>query len=571
MTMKFNVSGAKEAGYSDAEIRQFLLSMPETAKAKEAGYSDDEVLAHFGLSAPNTQTGVVEDVAKGAAAGLAKGAAAIPGVFGDVHELAKMAPWAPKRSMYDAVAERIGFAFPTSQDTVGAAARAVPGIDYKPQTLPGQFANSMAQFVPGALLGGEANLASAGRNAMRFGVIPGATSELAGQAFSGTPYEGAARTVGGIAGLAGGGIPGRIVSPIRQRPELAGAVSVLEGEGVPLTAGQKTGNKTLQWAEAAAADMPFSAKSAADIQAEQGAALNTAFAKRMGYKIDNSQGLLDENEWRKIGEQFTQRYGDLTGKYTLQMDKQLGQDLIDAEKNYVASVGQSEIAPVIRNSIDDILVKAAEGNAIDGATYQRLRSRLEKAATKTSDVEKANALRDIKRALDSAMDRSITAAGSPEDVAAWRQLNSDYANYKTLESAAAGADAGSGMGYISPGRVRAESTKNKKRYLTGGNDLSRLSKAATAAMKPLPSSGTAQRQAAMNLFQPATAAAGMAAGGIPGFIAGYAAPPLMARALMSRPMQNYLANQMATRLGLSAPITGGQAAFNVINAMGAGQ
>lgn len=568
--MKAKIETAKQAGYSDAEIRQFLLSQPAAQKARDAGYSDAEIASHFGLQEPS-QVGVTEDVVKGAAAGLGRGVAAIPGVFGDVHELAKMAPWAPKRSMYDAVTERLGFAFPTSQDTVAAASKVVPGIDYQPQTMPGQFANSMAQFVPGALLGGEATAASMGRNAMRFGLIPGATSEMAGQAFQGTPYEGAARTVGGLAGLAGGGIPGRIVSPIRQRPELAGAVSVLEGEGVPLTAGQKTGNKTLQWAEAAAADMPLSAKSAADIQAEQGAALNKSFAKRMGYEIGNEHGLLDETEWQNIEEQIDKRYGDLTGKYTLQMDKQLGQDLIAAEKDYVASVGQSDIAPEVRNQIDNILVKAADSGAIDGDTYQGLRSRLEKKAKKTDDVEKASALREIKRALDSAMDRSITAAGSPEDVAAWRQLNSDYANYKTLEAAATGADAGSGMGYINPGRVRAEATKNKKRYLTGGNDLSRISKAATAAMKPLPSSGTAQRQAAMNLFQPATAAAGMAAGGLPGFIAGYAAPPLMARALMSRPVQNYLANQMATRLGLSAPITQGQAAFGVINSLAAGR
>jgi hypothetical protein len=47
----FDVAGAKAAGYSDAEIQQFLMSMPETAEAKQAGYSDAEIFQHFGLEA----------------------------------------------------------------------------------------------------------------------------------------------------------------------------------------------------------------------------------------------------------------------------------------------------------------------------------------------------------------------------------------------------------------------------------------------------------------------------------------------------------------------------------------
>jgi len=34
------IQTARDAGYSDEEIRRFLMSTPEAEKAKEAGYND---------------------------------------------------------------------------------------------------------------------------------------------------------------------------------------------------------------------------------------------------------------------------------------------------------------------------------------------------------------------------------------------------------------------------------------------------------------------------------------------------------------------------------------------------
>lgn len=546
-----------------------------TAPDEQTAYS--ALQAQIAGSATTTpQVGVAEDVVKGAASGIGKGIASLPGSLGDIQELSRAGGRAlgfepPKRSILDGLSTMLGMdKLPTSEDTVKAASKYMPGINRQAETVPGQFANTIGSFIPGAVLGGEASLASAGKNALRYGVIPGAVSETAGQAFSGTPQEGVARVAGAVAGLAGRNIPGRVVSPFPQRPDLADAVSVLEAEGVPLTAGQRTGNKALQWAEAAAADIPLSGTGADKINAAQGSALNKAFAERMGYSIQNDKGLIDEVEWQKIGDNFNKRYGDLTSKYSMQLDNTLGQDLVRVEQDYINSVNASDIAPVVQNQIDDILNTAVTGGAIDGQKYQNLRSRLEKSASATKDVEKANALRGIKRALDDAMSRTITASGTPEDAAAWQKLNAEYGNFKTLQSAAVGADAGSGLGYINPQRVRAEAVKNKKRYLTGGNDLSRISKAASAAMKPLPSSGTAQRQAAMNLFQPSAAGAGFLAGGVPGFVAGYAAPSAMARLMMSRAGQGYLGNQAAQRLGLVGPMNNRQRVLGLLNSLQAG-
>jgi hypothetical protein len=46
------IQTARDAGYSDEEIKRFLMSTPEAEKAKEAGYTDVEIASHFGLALP---------------------------------------------------------------------------------------------------------------------------------------------------------------------------------------------------------------------------------------------------------------------------------------------------------------------------------------------------------------------------------------------------------------------------------------------------------------------------------------------------------------------------------------
>jgi len=71
-----SIRAAKDAGHSNEEIRQYLLSRPESAKAREAGHTDAEILDHFGLTvatpAPRGEISFLEDVSK------ATGIGAIP-------------------------------------------------------------------------------------------------------------------------------------------------------------------------------------------------------------------------------------------------------------------------------------------------------------------------------------------------------------------------------------------------------------------------------------------------------------------------------------------------------------
>jgi hypothetical protein len=89
----------------------------------------------------------------------------------------------------------------------------------------------------------------------------------------------------------------------------------------------------------------------------------------------------------------------------------------------------------------------------------------------------------------------------------------------------------------------AASSGNRGGYATGQSDFTKLAKAGQAVMTPLPNSGTASRINARNLGSGLLAGGGALTAGLPGMIAGLVAPQVAGRALMSRPVQKYLANQ----------------------------
>ncbi|QMV26325.1 hypothetical protein GRI33_05045 [Brucella sp. BO3] len=119
--------------------------------------------------------------------------------------------------------------------------------------------------------------------------------------------------------------------------------------------------------------------------------------------------------------------------------------------------------------------------------------------------------------------------------------------------AATGGGEAAGQGYITPAQLKiAAAMGNREGFALGNSDFTRLAKAGQAVMTPMSDSGTASRLAVRGLMSlPAGigAAAGGASGdfstGLVGALAGAAVPNVVGKALMSKPIQNYLANQAA--------------------------
>lgn len=242
------------AGLSDEEM------MGYAAPAARA-MSDEEMMA-----APAEKTHAQEDNdyygpalgwMSALGSGMAKGAAALPGIPGTIQHLARKAePYIGIKTPEHPLVN-----LPTSEETTEALKPYVSALNEE-ATTPGQkIAETVGEFAvaPGPAgkgKGAEKALEEVGNMAKQFtkeAVVPGATSEVAGQATEGTDLEPVARIAGAIApGVATSGLRSlqRATDPSEMRSNIEAAKSI--GVDLPTFA---------------ASEGPLGAQSAAALQA----------------------------------------------------------------------------------------------------------------------------------------------------------------------------------------------------------------------------------------------------------------------------------------------------------------
>lgn len=201
---------------------------------------------HDPFAAPSTLT----DVLKSAGVGLAKGAIGLAGLPGDVAELGAQGIDAASRFVGDKIGVDVPVRAP-QEPTYGSAQlqRAIEsktGEFYKPQTTAGEYAQTIGEFAPGALMpGGVA--ARAGQV-----IVPALASETAGQLTKGTAAEPYARFAGALVGGIGTSLasrPGTAASAIRaQLPE--GVTPQMVDQAQVLTTQARQQGIDLAWPEA---------------------------------------------------------------------------------------------------------------------------------------------------------------------------------------------------------------------------------------------------------------------------------------------------------------------------------
>lgn len=324
----------------------------------------------------------------------------------------------------------------------------------------------------------------------------------------------------------------KAISPFKTSPERIAAANYLQQEGVPLTAGQKTGSDWLRYRES-----ELGGAKAAQVMDDQARAFTDAAMRRAG-----GSGLADSDNLSSLYGSLSQGFDDVSSRNALQLDRGLAQDMLGtlSEYNRVLPAEQRQILGNIASDIGD-RIKAGNGT-MTGRDYQTIRSRLTKRATNVrgSDNELAGAYRGLRDALDSAMERSI----NPADAGKWGELRRQWGNLKVLEKAANGGGEDAAIGMISPARLRmAASSGRQGGYARGAGDFDKLAKAGQALMTPLPNSGTAQRMAAQGIAAAIMGGVGSAGAGPAGLALGLAGPAVAGKALMSGPVQRYLSNQ----------------------------
>lgn len=513
-------------------------------------------------SAPSLPAGFVldnpgmgEDIAKSIGSGLANATIGTLGMAGDVRDLASGAldklgsklgvDTSPIKTAVGMTPLGILRNAPTSADVKSTVSNPVVSPDYQPQSLAGSYLKTGAEFLPGLLMGGEGGL---GTRLVRNVALPAIGSETAGQITKGTAAEPYARIAGAMLSPAMEGAARRVITPLPASAERQALAQTLRNEGVPLTAGQASGSKPLQWMESALGDTPGSggvAARAMDNQAEQ---FTSAALRRAGINANRATPDVIDNAFQRIG-------GDIEGVGrrnnvipTAAFNNELGR----VERDYNNLVSPSNRAPVVENTINDLRDMIAAGR-IDGPQFNALTSRLAtQARGSTNDPHLQTALQGIRTALDNAMERTLFRTGNQQDMQILRNARREYRNLLVLERAATGAGSNAAEGLISPSQLRnAVVQQSRRAYGRGRGDFADLARAGEALLKPLPQSGTSPRHNVTHLLQTLGAivgggagAAGGPSGAAAGAIAGLAAPAVAGRALLSRPVQAYLGNQV---------------------------
>lgn len=491
------------------------------------------------------KTGVIEDVVKSAGAGLARGAAGIldlPSTFADLGirgaELVtgKQAPsWLTSQNIVPTggVSRGQGASNLASSLTGGAT-------EYKGETLQGQVAGTVGEFLPGAIAG-PGNMA---RNALMYGVIPGVASEAAGQATEGTAIEPWARALAAIgAPLAAGAVNKgvrAVLSPYGGAdPERLKLAKVLDDFGVPITAGQRTGAEGLRRAEGATGR-------GQEIMAQQADDFTKAALKTVGTDATRATPEVLASTAKRIGTVFD----DVLQGVDVTPDAQALTDFSAAMATYRQLAPKATSVPLLEN-INKELVRSFRGGApIPAKTLSTWRSSLSQLTTSADTATREAALAALE-AVDNSLASTLTAAGRTDDLARLTEARGQWRNFLAIQKAASRAGEERALGVISPSALRNElALQGRTAYATGRRgEIGDLARAGEAVMKPLPTVAAGGVRNVPGVSALLSGAAGSAIGGPAGAVAGMLAPSVYNAARMTAPMQAYLANQLVSRGG----------------------
>lgn len=427
---------------------------------------------------------------------------------------------------------------PIGSQSVRAMWRNQVGINdpTPPQTTAGRYARTAGEFLGGSIPMGGADTVRAGVGTVLGGlafqgardafpesdVIPIAASLLASQAPS-------AVSAGGWAMVP------------NMTPKQAAQARYLMSQGVPVYPGQAASNSMVRNLYDMARKTSLFGNDAAERQAT---AFTRAAARTMGANTDDiTQGVLNSSQRRIAGNlERLYRQTSVVDDGILQpelaaIDAQARRALQPAEYGYIRSA---------LDEISDALTSNPQG--VPGDVYWNMVKHNSKSALNNALGNQSPNIsgfaRDIRNVLEDALDRQAPPQFRPELTQAKRQ----YSNFKILERPAQT----SGTDDISPGGL-LNRVVNQTGRVTG--DLGRLGKAGKNILKPVPSSGTAERLIGAGLMSSAGGAVGglaMGSAGLPalGSAALAAGLPMGARSILeSRWLMNRMLQKAANRAG----------------------
>jgi hypothetical protein len=434
------------------------------------------------------------------------------------------------------------------------------GQFYKPQTTAEEYLRTFGEFAPAAMGGG----ASAGAKLAQV-AAPAVLSETAGQLTKGGSYEPLARAAGGLFGGMLTNTGARAVTPVGKVSSVrAQNVKELERQGVTsLLAGQKTDSKMTRALEDASVSLPGGGRTIS-IQDKGMEEFTRSALKNIGvddsvYPQFNLSGPRATDEvLGYAADQIGKRFENVAKVAKVVPDKMFDTRLKDVVQKYTEKTSQGNRVPAIQAYAKEIATEAGKSGGMTGEKYLAIRRAL-REDQRSGDGPLRDAAGRLVEQLDAQMIRSAPKNIRPQVAKYIQDNNRQWRDYLAIRNTMSRQGEVSSAGLISPQSLNAEIKKQHKNNLVTRNnrDLGKLARAGDDAMRPLKSSGTAERGQAMKMLTGpsavlSTMGGALASGGDPltTILAG-ATPFLLqagtARGVSNPTFQKYLANQLLPR------------------------
>ena len=408
--------------------------------------------------------------------------------------------------------------------------------EYKPQTVPGEYTGTIAEFAGGAAalpIGGPVR-------SIVSSLIPGASSELAGQTARkyAPEYESLARFA---AALGTPAVTSSITQPITRRMTIGPAgdvygylpgsqraqnVDLLKQMGMrDISAGQQIGSATLQKLE--------------DV-VEPTLSQKTDLTKMVLQRAGIDKGLATPNVIDKRAKELGKVFDDAEASVQEGFDITEGEKLLRLFDDASEMLSIGNIVGKTKKIIDEFSNSALSGDAISYAQLKLARENLRKvmkSSLRSADEVNYDLANDVLEVIDDMIERNVLKY-NPKLLPTLQKTRSDYRALLTAERAVSGKGTDAASGIITPNSLDT-AIKNREGVTATtrlrGTDLAEISRAASEVLAPLPTVAAGSRRDIGGIAQ-----------GVRDFIPGYIARsqqdllPMSSQDAISKIMQEQL-------------------------------
>lgn len=434
-----------------------------------------------GVESPGEKLG---SLIRGGGAAAARGLVDIPAIPANLAQLGATAVEKVTRMEEPSMVSRALDHLPDTRDMLAAVPVVGPESQYKAPGTAGDFVSTIGEFAGGAGgLGGASSM-------LRYGVVPGAASEAAGQVTEGTAIEPYARTGAGIlAALMASPKPGSF----NNSTESGKMANTLRDNGVRnVTVGQSKGSQSLMAAEGRLQPTP-----------QQIDDFTAATMRQIG----SAEKLATPKALKAAQDAIVSQMDDAVRGVDIVPDMAMAQRALSVADRYVQRVPAGQLTPRLRGIAEEIQAAARSGKAVTLDLMKEWRSDIGRMSI-SPDAATREAAHSIRGMIDDMTDDALMAVGRADDIANLGSARELYRNFVGVRDAA--SRAGAEGGTLSPQALNQSVIRSQGReaYATGQTTpMSEFTRAGASVLRPAPTVAPAGVRSIAGALPVASAAA----------------------------------------------------------------